>query len=161
MLIRAFRKTFIGNGQNGRCRNEDILNVQLYSGDKMGTLLFSSSANQERLTFEIYGEKGAIKFTHENPNVIYYFNNEDEKSPIGGLSGFKAIETTQKYGKAASFPPPRVNIAWTRYHIASIFDFIDAVANNTKAYPDIQDGYKVQLVTDAIYKSANKEINNS
>ena len=138
---------------------EDILNIQLYSGEKMGTLLLSQVAAGSGidLTFEIYGEKGAIKFTHENPNVIYYFNNEDEKSPIGGLSGFKAIETTQKYGKAASFPPPRVNIAWTRYHIASIFDFIDAVANNTKAYPDIQDGYKVQLVTDAIYNSAEKK----
>ena len=138
---------------------EDILNIQLYSGEIMGTLLLSQVAAGSGidLTFEIYGETGAIKFAHENPNVIYYFNNDDVKSPIGGLSGFKAIETTQKYGGAASFPPPRVNIAWTRYHIASIYDFIDAVCKDRKAYPDIEDGYKVQLVTDAIYRSAEEK----
>lgn len=138
---------------------EDILNIQLDCGEKMGTLLLSQVAAGSGidLTFEIFGENGTIKFNHENPNVIYYYNNEEEKSPIGGLCGFKAIETTQKYGGAASFPPPRVNISWTRYHIASIFDFIDAVANDKKTYPDIEDGYKVQLVTDAIYRSAEEK----
>ena len=50
-----------------------------------------------------------------------------------------------------------MNISWTRYHIASIFDFIDAVANNIKSYPNIEDGYKVQQVTDAIYRSAEEK----
>lgn len=140
---------------------EDLINIQMYCKEKMGTLLLSQVAAGSGidLTFEIYGELGAIKFNHENPNVIEYYNNEDEKSPIGGLSGFKSIETTQKYGGAASFPPPRVNIAWTRYHIASIFNFINAVDKNEKAYPDIIDGYKVQQVTDAIYKSAEEKKN--
>jgi predicted dehydrogenase len=138
---------------------EDIFNIQLYCGEKMGTLLLSQVAAGSGidLAFEIYGEDGTIKFNHENPNVIYYYNNKEEKTPIGGLCGFTAIETTQKYGGAASFPPPRVNISWTRYHIASIFDFIDAVANNIKSYPNIEDGYKVQQVTDAIYRSAEEK----
>ena len=136
---------------------EDIINAQLTcDNNAMGTLLLSQVAAGSGVdfSFEIYGEKGAVKFNHENANVIYYYNNKDEKEPTGGFDGFKAIETTQKYGGAAVFPPPRVTIAWSRYHIASIYDFLNAVAGENKTYPDIEDGYKVQQITDAIYRSA-------
>ncbi|MGB8451288.1 MAG: Gfo/Idh/MocA family oxidoreductase [Anaerocolumna sp.] len=137
---------------------EDIINVQLTCQDEiMGSLLLSQVAAGSGIdfTFELYGEKGALKFDHENANVIYYYNQEDPKDPAGGFGGFKAIETTQKYGGEAVFPPPRVTIAWSRYHIASIYDFLHAIETGTKAYPDIEDGYKVQQITDAIYKSAD------
>ena len=60
---------------------EDIFNIQLYCGEKMGTLLLSQVAAGSGidLAFEIYGEDGTIKFNHENPNVIYYYNNKEEK----------------------------------------------------------------------------------
>ena len=137
---------------------EDIMNVQMCcEGDVVGNLLLSQVAAGSGIDFcfEIYGEKGAIKFDHTNANVIYYYNNEDPKEPIGGMGGFKAIETTQKYGGEAVFPPPRVTIAWSRYHIASIYDFIHAVACGEKSHPDFYDGYQVQKVTDAIYRSAS------
>ena len=136
---------------------EDIMNVQMScKGDVIGNLFLSQVAAGSGIDFyfEIYGEKGAIKFDHTNANVIYYYNNEDPKEPIGGMGGFKAIETTQKYGGEAVFPPPRVTIAWSRYHIASIYDFIHAVASGEKSKPDFYDGYQVQRVTDAIYRSA-------
>jgi predicted dehydrogenase len=135
---------------------EDIVNIQLTcENDVMGSLLLSQVAagSSIDLTFEIYGEKGTIKFTHDNPNHIYYYDNDDIKEPVGGYSGFKEIETTQKYGGAAVFPPPRVTISWSRYHIASIYDFLNAIACKSKSQPDFQDGYAVQRVTDAIYKS--------
>lgn len=136
---------------------EDILNIQmLCDSDVMGTLILSQVAAGSGIDFgfEIYGEKGCVKFNHENPNVIYYYDNTEEKEPHGGLGGFKAIETTQKYGGEAVFPPPRVNISWSRYHIASIYQFLKGIADNKQVHPDITDGYAVQLLTDAIYKSA-------
>lgn len=139
---------------------EDIVNAQFECKNKaVGTLELSQVAAGSGVdfTFEIYGEKGAIKFNHENPNVLYYYNNEDTKEPYGGLSGFKAIETTQKYGGEAVFPPPRVTIAWSRYHIASIYDFLHGIATNTKVYPDIEDGFKVQQIADAIYRSTESK----
>ncbi len=137
---------------------EDIINIQLTCQDEiMGNLFLSQVAAGSGIdfTFEIYGEKGALKFDHENANVIYYYNQEDPKEPVGGYGGFKAIETTQKYGGEAVFPPPRVTVAWSRYHIASIYDFLHAIETGTKVHPDIEDGYKVQQITDAIYKSAD------
>ncbi len=153
------KRTLVGTDKTADVDIEDIINIQLFCKNIMGTLLLSQVAagSSIDLAFEIYGETGAIKFNHENPNIIYYYSNEDEKFPIGGLCGFKAIETTQKYGEAASFPPPRVNIAWTRYHIASVYDFIDAIAKKHNTHPNIEDGYRVQQVTDAIYKSADEK----
>lgn len=138
---------------------EDILNVQMDCGGRMGTLLLSQVAAGSGIdfTFEIYGEKGAIKFNHENPNVICYYNDTEAKEPIGGQCGFKSIETTQKYGGEATFPPPRVNISWSRYHIASMHCFIDGIARGNPVHPDIIDGYRVQKVTDAIYRSAENK----
>lgn len=136
---------------------EDIVNAQLTCvGDVVGNLFLSQVAAGSGIDFifEIYGEKGAVKFNHENANVLYYFNNEDTKDPVGGFGGFKAIETTQKYGGEAVFPPPRVTISWSRYHIASLYDFLHAVTTGEKTTPDIEDAYKVQQITEAIYRSA-------
>ncbi len=136
---------------------EDIVNAQLTCEDEVvGNLLLSQVAAGSGIDFqfEIYGEKGAIKFNHENANVIYYYNNEDAKGPNGGFDGFKAIETTQKYGGEAVFPPPRVTISWSRYHIASIYDFIHAIEVGEQTTPDIKDAYEVQKITNAIYTSA-------
>ena len=135
---------------------EDILNIWLSCGDICGTLLLSQVAGGSGIdfSFEIYGEKGALRFNQENPNVLYFYDNTDPKEPVGGFGGFKAIETTQKYGGEAVFPPPRVNISWSRYHIAGIYDFIHAVVNNTEVHPNLEDGYRIQELTDAIYKSA-------
>ncbi len=137
---------------------EDIINVQLTcQEDIMGSLLLSQVAAGSGIdfTFEIYGEMGALKFDHTNANVIYYYNQADAKEPTGGYGGFKAIETTQKYGSKAIFPPPRVTIDWSRYHIASIFDFLQGIETGKQVRPDMEDGYRVQRITDAIYKSAD------
>lgn len=137
---------------------EDIINVQLLCHDEiMGNLLLSQVAAGSGVdfSFEIYGEKGTIKFDHTNANVISFFSNEDAKEPMGGLGGFKQIETTQKYGGEAIFPPPRVTIDWIRYHVASVYDLIHAVSTGTPTHPDIYDGYEVQRLTDAIYQSAD------
>lgn len=135
---------------------EDIVNAQLWcKKGAIGTLALSQVAAGAGVdfSFEIYGEKGAIKFDQANPNVLMFYDNTDVKNPNGGASGYKAIETMQKYDNAAIFPPPRVNIAWSRYHIASIYDFIKAVSEARSTAPDLKDGYEVMKITDAIYRS--------
>ena len=76
------------------------------------------------------------------------------KEPIGGFGGYQLIETTQKYGKDAIFPPARVTISWSRYHIASVYDFLHAVETDTESAPGLIDAYNVQQITDAIYRSS-------
>ena len=153
------QRPLAGSGKPADVEIEDIVNVQLDCNGVPGTLLLSQVAAgaSTDATFEIYGERGAIKFDQANPNYIQYFSNDDVKEPVGGYSGWKHIETTQKYGGKAVFPPPRVNISLLRYHIAGIFDFVDAVAQGKQSHPDILDGFRVQEITDAIYRSAKEE----
>ncbi|MFA7068144.1 MAG: Gfo/Idh/MocA family oxidoreductase [Acidaminococcaceae bacterium] len=148
-----------GSNEMGNVELEDIINVQLDCNGVPGTLLLSQVAAGAGIdfTFEVYGEKGTLKFDQNKPNYISYFSNTDAKEPMGGYSGFKDIETTQKYGGNAVFPPPRVNISWSRYHIASIYDFIMASAYGRQTHPDLLDGYRVNELADAIYASADKE----
>jgi len=138
---------------------EDIANIQLDCNGVPGMLLLSQVAAGAGtdFTFEIYGERGAIKFDQSQPNHLQYFCSDDANQPFGGHSGWKLIETSQKYGGKAVFPPPRVNVSVTRYHIASVFDFVDAAAQGKQSYPDILDGFRVQELTDAIYRSAKEE----
>ncbi len=147
-----------GSSEMAKVDIEDILNIQLDCGGVPGTLLLSQVATGASvdLTFELYGEKGAIKFDHANPNYIHYYNNELPKEPIGGFGGWQMIETSQKFGGDAVFPPPRVNIAVPRYHMASIYDFVHAVAEGRSTTPNLLDGFRVQELTDAIYASAEK-----
>lgn len=138
---------------------EDLVNVLVtVDSSIMGTLMLSQVAAGSGidLQFEIYGEKGSIKFDHKDPNVIKYFSTEDETGPIGGYSGFKDIETTQKYPAPAIFPPPRVNISWSRYHLASQYHLISSIINGTQEGPDLVDGFKVQKVMDKIFRSAEE-----
>ncbi len=135
---------------------EDILNIMLTcKNGAMGTLLLSQVAAGAGvdLSFEIYGEHGAVKFDQSEPNIIKFYDDTEAKSPTGGYCGYKSIETMQKYGGAAVFPPPRVNISWSRYHIASVYDFIKGITEDTITIPNLEDGYKVSCVTDAIYRS--------
>lgn len=153
-----FKKRPLKNspGQFADVGIEDLVNAQMSCVEgAVGTLQLSQVAAGcgTDFTFEIYGEKGALRFNHANANVLQYYSNLEDKSPCGGFDGWKSIETTQKYGGQAVFPPPRVTISWIRYHIASVYDFLCAISEGRDSAPDLKDGYMVSRVTDAIYRS--------
>ncbi len=159
-MITHFKERPIKEGGYVPVLTEDIVNSQLKVNDSIpGTLSLSQVAAGSNidLQFEIYGEDGSIKFDHDNPNVLKYFSTKTEDTPFGGFKGFTEIETYQKYSPPAVFPPPRVNISWSRYHIASQFDFINSIINGKLSEPNIMDGYKAQKVVNGIFESAKKE----
>lgn len=149
-----------GSNQMAQVELEDIMNVLCQSNTGIpGTLLLSQVAAGSGIdfSFEIYGEKGSVKFNQAQPNQLLYFDDTVAKKPHGGFSGYTAIETMQKYDGDAIFPPPRVDISWSRYHIASIYDFVKDVIQETQSHPDLMDAFKVQSVTDAIFTSADEK----
>ena len=164
--VYAFQKTVFkerpikGTHELGRMELEDIMNVLCQCrGDIPGTLLLSQVAAGAGIdfSFEIYGKKGAVKFNQATPNTLWYFDDTLPKAPHGGYSGYQAIETMQKYDGDAIFPPPRVDISWSRYHMASIYDFVKAVVENRESAPSLWDAFQVQRVTDAIFASAREK----
>ncbi|MCL4386665.1 MAG: Gfo/Idh/MocA family oxidoreductase [Cyanobacteria bacterium] len=109
----------------------------------------ATGANDE-IRVEIHGEKGALRFNTMQPNYLEVYDMRDSEDYIGGMRGFKQIETVQRYPKPASnFPGPKFTVGWIRFHMGSAFDFIKNVAEGTKPEADMYAGYKVQEIIEA------------
>jgi len=136
---------------------DDVTVAQLeMENGGLGTVEVSrlaTGANDE-LRLEVHGSEGAIAFNLMEPNWLYVYDSRDASEPIGGMRGFKRIETVQRYPEPASLPGPKFAIGWLRYHVASQFEFLRNVAAGNVGSPSVYDGLKVQAVMEACLLSA-------
>ena len=112
----------------------------------------------DEIRLEIHGEHGAIRFNSMDPNWLDVYDARLPGGDYGGDRGFKRIECAQQYPKPSAIPGPKNSIGWTRYHIASMYDFVRNVAENRQSSPNILDGLRVQGVLDAAYRSSDRKI---
>ena len=107
------------------------------------------------LPFEIYGEKGALKFSLMEPNWLYFYDTEVQGKPLGGNRGFTRIECVGRYPNMI-FPSPKAPAGWLYGHLESMYSYLSAVASNTPFSPSLAEGAYVQSVMDAAYRSDRK-----
>ena len=159
-------------GMNGAQWSTDAseafyLLLELQNG-AMGTVTASkltTGANDD-LSIEVYGTKGSLKFSLMNPNYLYFYDSTAQKSPIGGLAGYTAIECVGRYPEPGGiFPSVKASNGWLRGHIHGMYRFLDAVyrAGALPAgtqigegffSPSLRDGAYIQSVMDAALSSA-------
>ncbi|MBE6633565.1 MAG: Gfo/Idh/MocA family oxidoreductase [Ruminococcaceae bacterium] len=111
-----------------------------------------SLGTNDDLSFEIYGERGSLKFSLMEPNWLYFYDSRDALSPIGGDRGFKRIECVGRYPEMV-FPSPKAPAGWLYGHLESMHAYLSAVASETPFKPSLADGAYVQRVMDAAYRS--------
>ena len=104
------------------------------------------------LSFEIYGEKGALRFSLMEPNWLYYYDNNTVNTPVGGMRGFTKIECVGRYPDL-TFPSPKAPAGWLYGHLASMHAFLSSVDAGNAFYPSLQDGLYVQNVMEIAYTS--------
>ncbi len=104
------------------------------------------------LSFEIYGETGAVKFSLMEPNWLYFYDATAASAPHGGERGFTRIECVGRYEETV-FPSPKAPAGWLRGHLHSMYSFLSAVAEERPFYPSLEDGARVQAVMDAAERS--------
>ena len=104
------------------------------------------------LSFEIYGENGALRFSLMEPNWLYYYDNTAANTPIGGMRGFTKIECVGRYPDL-TFPSPKAPAGWLYGHLASMQAFLSAVAEGKHFSPSLTDGLYVQKVMETAYAS--------
>lgn len=104
------------------------------------------------LSFEIYGEKGALRFSLMEPNWLYYYDNTANATPMGGMRGFTKIECVGRYPELI-FPSPKAPAGWLYGHLASMHAFLGAVAEGKHFAPSLADGLYVQEVMEMAYSS--------
>ncbi|MBQ8311157.1 MAG: Gfo/Idh/MocA family oxidoreductase [Clostridia bacterium] len=128
----------MGKTADGACGTVTVGKLQVGTNDDFG--------------FEIYGEKGALRFSLMEPNWLYYYDNTAPDSPIGGERGFTRLECVGRY-PGLIFPSVKAPAGWLYGHLASMHAFLSAAATGTEFHPSLADGLYVQRVMDAAYRS--------
>ena len=107
--------------------------------------------------FEIYGDRGAMRFDSNVPNWLDFFDNETPEKPLGGERGYTRIETMASFEKpGGSFPPSKFPLGWLRSHVHCFYSFLNSVYTGTPAVPSFEDGAYILKLLEASYESAEK-----
>ncbi len=105
------------------------------------------------LVVEIFGHLGAIRFSLANPDWLEVYDVRDEGQPLGGMRGFRRLETVQRYpGQRA--PDWSMTPGFVRAHAECQYQFLQAVADDRPASPDLADGLHVQAIMAAAVRSS-------
>ena len=110
------------------------------------------SGENDDLSFEIFGERGSLRFSLMEPNWLYFYDNTLPMGTIGGERGFVRIECIGRYPDLI-FPSVKAPAGWLYGHLASMHAFLSAVYRGTEFFPSFEDGLYVQRAMDAAYRS--------
>ncbi len=126
------------------------LNLQMKNGAN-GTLFVTRFATGavDDMNVSIYGERGALKFSLQDGNVLQWY---DASAPTA-TQGWTRIPTGTQY-PGAVVPPPRSILGWNRTHAENIYQFLRAIVEDKPFAPDVIDGMRAHQVIDAAYQSA-------
>jgi predicted dehydrogenase len=107
------------------------------------------------ITFEIHGEKGSIFFNYERRDELQVCFASDPSD----RRGFRTIYTgpAHPYGEGL-WPIPALGIGYGETKIIECYDFIKSIVEDTGVSPDFEDGYKIELILDAIVESSKSNL---
>ncbi|MBD3185085.1 hypothetical protein GF312_22580 [Candidatus Poribacteria bacterium] len=160
----ATTKTFVkqrpvtkGSDQLVDVEVDDLALIQMkMKNGALGTVEASriATGTNDDLWFDIHGKQGAMRFSLMESSWLDVYDDRAEGGPYGGNKGFTRIEAVQRYPEPSVFPGPKFAPGWSRFHIASIYDFLCNVVKGEPSPPTLYDGFKVQQIMDAAEKSA-------
>lgn len=102
------------------------------------------------ITFEIHGEIGSIYFNYERRDELQvcFASDPDDRR------GFRTIYTgpAHPYGEGL-WPIPALGIGYSETKIVECYDFFKAIAEGKDPSPNFEDGYQIERICEAIFKS--------
>jgi len=126
-----------------------------FKNGALGTFEATRFANGRRngMSFEINGSKGSIKFEFEKMNQLQYYNCDDPSSE----RGFRTISVTEDEHKYAGYwwPPGHI-IGYEHTFVHEMYEFVQAISNDTDTTPDFKDGYECCRILDAVDTSISE-----
>lgn len=124
------------------------LDAKMQNGAQ-GTLFVTRFATGavDDMNIQIYGERGTLKFSLQDGNVLQFFDATANAS----TQGWTRIPTGTQY-QGAVVPPPRSILGWNRTHAENIFQFLRAIVENKPFAPNAKDGLRVHEIIDAAYE---------
>ena len=154
-LIRQ-RPAALGSSELQAVDVDDIALLHLRTVDGvLGTVEVSRMGTglTNDLQFEIYGEKGALRFNAVDPAWLEVFDVRDAAGPLGGMRGFRKVQAVGHY-EGQQAPDASMTPDFVRTHAECQYRFLRAVAEGRPAKPDLADGLHIQAVMAAAERSS-------
>jgi predicted dehydrogenase len=101
--------------------------------------------------FEIYGSKGSLAFDLEDMNHLQFFDATD---PPAIQAWRNLLVTGPDHPYASNFWKPGHLIGYEHTFIATLGDFLQALATGQEFHPNFQDALHVQEIMEAVQSSA-------
>jgi predicted dehydrogenase len=148
-----------GSKEKGRVEVDDIVLMQVRMADNtLGSVEISrmgtGAANDMKI--EIFGEKGALRFSSEDPSWLEVFDVRDSDQPTGGMSGFRKLQTVGRF-EGHKVPDWSMAPGFATTFVESQYRFLKAVSDNTPAALTFKDGLHIQEVMQAAMLSSDEK----
>jgi len=108
------------------------------------------------LTFEIFGEKGSIRFDAADSAFLEVYDVRAAAAPMGGRRGITRIEVGNRY-PGAKVPDWTMAPGFLRAHAECQAAFLRAVAEGRPSSPSLADGLHVQALLEAALHSSRQQ----
>lgn len=134
-----------------------LLHVRLRNGT-LGVVEASrlGTGFTNELTFELFGEKGSIRFDAADPGFLDVYDVRAVDAPLGGRRGITRIEAGNRY-PGAKIPDWTMAPGFLRSHTECQAAFLRAVAEGRPSRPTLADGLHVQAVLEAALHSSREQ----
>jgi predicted dehydrogenase len=104
-------------------------------------------------TFEINGENASIFWDLHDLHRLQYFDHRDQ----GLVRGWRSIHVTDgDHPYMGKWWVPGLQIGYEHSFVHQVADFIQGLDTGKPAKPDFRDGYRTDLVVDAVLKSGKE-----
>ncbi|MBW0117535.1 Gfo/Idh/MocA family protein [Pseudonocardia abyssalis] len=142
-----------GEGRGPVTVDDAALFLGRFSGGALAsfeaTRFATGRKNQIRL--EVNGSAGSLAFDFEQMNELQYFDGGDDAE----VAGFRRIIVTEPaHPYAGAWWPPGHGLGYEHTFTHEIVDLVRDVAAGADPVPSFADGLQVQLVLDAVTRSA-------
>ncbi|MCY4061465.1 MAG: Gfo/Idh/MocA family oxidoreductase [Chloroflexi bacterium] len=154
-LIRE-RPAAAGSAEMARVDVDDIALLQARAADgRLGTVEISrmGTGATNDLCFEIFGQRGAMRFDLGDPAWLHVYDARDAEGPPGVGPGFRRIEAVSRYdGQRA--PDWTMTPDFMRSHAEGQYQFIRSIWEGRATSPSFDDGAHVQKIMAAAERSS-------
>jgi predicted dehydrogenase len=150
------RPVSLGSKEKGPVDVDDIVLMQVrMQGGALGALEISrmGTGATNDLRVEIFGDKGALRFNLEDPSFLEVFDVRDPEKPLGGMSGFRKIQTVGRY-EGIKAPDWSMAPGFVSTFVESQYQFLKAISEDLPTSPTLADGLHIQEVMEATLQSS-------
>ena len=110
-----------------------------------------ATGRKNAIRVEVNGSRGSLAFDLERLNELEFLDGTEDPS----LQGFRRILVTEPtHPYLGVWWPPGHTLGWEHTFTHEVKDLVEAVAAGTDPIPSFEDGLQVQLVLDAVQRSA-------